>query len=566
MKTSYLTLFIGLLFVHLGVFGQLERKQFEKGINEAISQSYDACVKISEYDTIRNVNIGTQFSGVSITAEGHILTVAHAAFPGKTYKLQFPNGKSILAIGLGRIGLYDAAILKIKEKGTWSYASLGRSGKLKIGDPCIGISYPAMLDQPLPTIRFGKIFSPVSERGFIESSCKMEPGDSGGPLFDFMGRVIGLRSYIYASEKNNFEVPVDVYRKYWTKLNLSVDYTDLSDLTEDVIAIDSLQESINLRGVTEEALTKNFKATTGIWITSIVNGKLQRVLATPFISESGHSGKRNKQTYLVSKNSMVGENVKLELFRGEGVSINILDRDIDNDLVLIHVKGSSLREGIQLTERPGGLDIEFEDLGKFLISALPGHEYRISVLGSKFLSLSKFFSVGFFGAGATFIDGHITLTNIANGSPAEKAGLKIYDQITGINNIGINMPKDYGAELSKYFPEEKISIQGVRDGAKFDLAVLLEFLPNWNSHAASQFNGGRSRRLDGFKRVLVHDPIITPDECGGPVYDADGSFYGINIARFSRTGTLIMPSALIYSFIDKVKNLQARGDLKKEDR
>ncbi|SDL46099.1 serine protease Do [Pedobacter steynii] len=558
MKIYSLTLLIGILFTHLAVFSQHERKQFEKGINKAISRSYDACVKISEFDTLRQANIGSQFSGVSVTAEGHILTVAHAAFPGRIYKLYFPDGKTVLATGLGRIGSFDAAVLKIKDKGRWPYAPLGWSGKLNSGDPCIGISYPVMLDQPLPTVRFGYISKPVSDKGFIESSCKMEQGDSGGPLFDFLGRVIGLRSYIYAPEKNNFDVPVDTYRKYWTKLNLPVDYTDLKRLTEDVIAVDTGAGLVHVKSISGEVITKNLKAvTTGIWINSLIKGKMQRVLSTPFLLDVGKLGKANRYTYLLSKNSMVGDHVKLELSSGQNDLVKILNRDEENDLVLMQVE-RRLKNGIQLNEKPDTVGTGSEDLGKFLISVLPGHEYRMSVLGSRYFSLSRFFSVGFFGAGAIFSDGKIMLRNVAKGSPAEKAGLKQYDQLTGVNRVGIYVPQDYGAELSKHFPEERISIQGVRDSVRFDLPVFLGFLPNWNSHPDSQFDGGRSRRLDGFKQVLVHDAIIKPEECGGPVYDADGNFYGINIARFSRTGTLIMPSALIYNLINSMKDYSTK--------
>lgn len=560
MKNYSIKLVVGFLFIHLSVFGQQDRKQFEKGMNTAISHAFNACVKISEFDTVRMANVGSQFSGVCVSLEGHILTAAHAAFPGKTYKLYFPDGSTFLAVGLGRIRVFDAAMLKIKVKGNWAYAPIGWSRKLKNGDACFGISYPSMLDQPLPIVRYGSITNPMSERGFVESTCKMEPGDSGGALFDFMGRVIGLRSYIYAVEMNNFDVPVDTYRKYWTKLNLPVDYTGITDLTEDVFAKDTVSGVAHVKCISQEMVTKGLKTVTaGVWISSLLNGKVQRVLSTPFLMNTGKWKSAHRYTYLVSKSSMVGDTAKLYLPSGQAVPVKVLNRDKENDLVLFQVE-KDLKTGIKMKKETDTVGAGFADLGKFLISVLPVHQYRSSVLGSRYVSLSRFFSAGFFGAGAAFSDGRILLAFVANGSPAEKAGLKVYDQITGVNQIGIHMPENYGTELSKHFPEENISIQGVRDSVKFDLPVLLGFLPNWGSHPASQFKGGHSRRLDGFKQVLVHDAVVTPDECGGPVYDADGNFYGINIARFSRTCTLIMPSALIYGFITNnvEKNEQSR--------
>jgi serine protease Do len=51
--------------------------------------------------------------------------------------------------------------------------------------------------------------------------------------------------------------------------------------------------------------------------------------------------------------------------------------------------------------------------------------------------------------------------------------------------------------------------------------------------------------VDGFKKLFAHDANIKSDECGGPVFDAEGNFYGINIARFSRTTTLAIPADVI---------------------
>ena len=53
----------------------------------------------------------------------------------------------------------------------------------------------------------------------LQSTALMEPGDSGGPLFDLNGSVIGIHSRIGRSMERNYEVPVNTYRKYWNELN-----------------------------------------------------------------------------------------------------------------------------------------------------------------------------------------------------------------------------------------------------------------------------------------------------------------------------------------------------------
>ncbi|HKG07075.1 MAG TPA: hypothetical protein VKB19_11480, partial [Pedobacter sp.] len=94
-----------------------------------------------------------------------------------------------------------------------------------------------------------------------------------------------------------------------------------------------------------------------------------------------------------------------------------------------------------------------------------------------------------------------------------------------------------------------ISIEGLRKGNKYSLMVVIRERPKMSDHPAESFEGGKSVILDGFKAVFAHDAVIRPEECGGPVFDADGRFYGINIARFSRTSTVAMPKAEVYKFI-----------------
>mgnify|MGYP006190613121 FL=1 len=128
----------------------------------------------------------------------------------------------------------DVGMMKITDKGIWPFAEMGYSNSLVAGEPCISISYPESLNQQLPTLRLGQVAEVKNEYGFIRSTCKMEPGDSGGPLFDYHGRVIGLHSAIDVGEDQNFEIPVDLYRKYWTALKKEMTYTSFPVLQDSI--------------------------------------------------------------------------------------------------------------------------------------------------------------------------------------------------------------------------------------------------------------------------------------------------------------------------------------------
>lgn len=553
-KYAVLRVIFIVLLATSSVFGQsFNRKDVEKTTAATVKKAYATSVRIWGFDTVTKQQASAQFSGVVVSAEGHILTVAHAAVPGRIYKVFFTDGKEHLALGLGRIGftdqqnMPDVAMLKIIDKGVWPYAEIGWSSGLKVNEPCVGISYPETLEQRLPTVRFGRIAKVMNAWGFVESTCKMEPGDSGGPLYDSMGRVVGLHSRIDKSEEVNLEVPVDLYRKYWTALQKTEDYKTLPEQLDEVKA-DPLAAKIKVvAGLTD--LAANFKTYddkykgSAVWLRSKVHGSVQRAQATVILVDG-------KESYLLSKSSIVGADAVLLVSEGKTSELKVIARDKEQDLVLLKAADAiSFAGAVKLPALADTANVRFEELGRFLISPVASGKTRISVLGSMNFSLPRKFSIGFFGAGANFQNEQIILTRMAPHSPAEDGKLELGDQITGINGVPISRPEQYGEELMKYSPGDTISVEGVRKGNKYSLMVGMKPRPKMIGHPAESFEGGKSVILDGFKQVFAHDAVIRPEECGGPVFDADGRFYGINIARFSRTSTLVMPKTELYKFI-----------------
>ena len=249
-NTFKIAFFLLFLLLSAQSFGQkFHPKKLEETLSLAIQKAYGASVRIWGYDTLKKVQTSAQFTGVVVSAEGHVLTAAHVNQPDNTYLIMFPDGKSRVARGLGEIEFTknkmfpDVALMKIIGVGVWPYAEMGWSSSLKLDEPCLSIAYPETLNQTLPTIRFGRITNLNNQYGFIQSTCIMEPGDSGGPLFDHFGRVIALHSAIGINEDENYEIPVDLYRKYWKALNISKTYGELPSV-EDSIGHDPHQSAI----------------------------------------------------------------------------------------------------------------------------------------------------------------------------------------------------------------------------------------------------------------------------------------------------------------------------------
>lgn len=513
-------------------------------IHAAIKKAYPASVRIWGYDTLSHQQMSAQFSGVIVTPEGHILTVAHTTIPGKTYKVTFPNGKEAIALALGKINfpetpvLPDVAMMKIISGGKWPFAQMARSSDLKVNEPCISIAYPESLNQPLPAVRFGRITQVKNDKGFVQSSCIMEPGDSGGPLFDYLGRVIGLHSAVDISESVNYEVPVDLYRKYWTALNKTEHYTQFP-AAEDPVSEDSLAADLmtvpQLENISAALKTAVYDGIS-LKITSSIKGEQQTILGTLFSV--------NGKSVIVSKSSSVGEQPLITI-KGKRITAVVITRDWTNDLVLLQLP-SRLKKGIVFPVAAQPVD----SLGKFLLSPQPDTIGIASVLGSKVFSLPRMSSLAFLGAAIAPQDGPLALTFVLPGSPAAASGLEVGDIVVSINGVPVKKAEDYGRELSKYWPGDKIIFESQRNGNVYSKEIMLAARPQQAAnHPAEMFKGGKSSRRDGFESVFSHDAVLRPEQCGGPVFDTHGHFYGINIARFSRTSSIVIPAVIIQQFI-----------------
>lgn len=158
-------------------------------------------------------------SGVIVSKDGYVLTAAHVAgTPRQAAMVWLSDGSVKRGITLGLNQELDAGMIKITEPGDWPFAPLGQSSQLKAGQWCLATGHPGGFDgsRRSPVLRWGRVLK--TDRSAILTDCTLVGGDSGGPLFDMNGRVVGIHSRIGKNLTINVHVPVDPYRSSWNRL------------------------------------------------------------------------------------------------------------------------------------------------------------------------------------------------------------------------------------------------------------------------------------------------------------------------------------------------------------
>lgn len=165
------------------------------------------------------VRVGqAQGSGVIINKDGYVLTAGHVAGkPDRNVIFILPDGKEVKGKTLGVNRSVDSGMLKITDNGDWPFLEMGDSSKLKPGQWVLATGHPGGYKQGrTPVVRVGRVLA--NRDSVVVTDCTLVGGDSGGPLFDMDGKVIGIHSRIGGSLANNMHVPVKTYQDTWDRL------------------------------------------------------------------------------------------------------------------------------------------------------------------------------------------------------------------------------------------------------------------------------------------------------------------------------------------------------------
>jgi serine protease Do len=155
-------------------------------------------------------------SGFIISADGYILTNAHVVDGADEITVRLIDKREFKAKVIGADKRTDVALIKI-EAGGLPVVKLGDPNKLKVGEWVLAIGSPFGFDNTVTAgIVSGKARSLPQENlvPFIQTDAAVNPGNSGGPLFNMRGEVVGINSQIYSRTGGymglSFAIPIDI--------------------------------------------------------------------------------------------------------------------------------------------------------------------------------------------------------------------------------------------------------------------------------------------------------------------------------------------------------------------
>ncbi|MEY5012696.1 MAG: hypothetical protein RLZ22_370 [Verrucomicrobiota bacterium] len=184
----------------------------EAKVKSVAQQTLPATVALVSEDT------KSSGSGVIVSAEGLILTAAHVVQGAEEMFVVFPDGKQITGKVLGANHSKDIAMVKTKDKGPFPFVNLGESKPLRAGDWLVALGHSTGFDAArTPPVRFGRVIS-EGPGNFLTTDCTLIGGDSGGPLFDLEGKLVGIHSSIGINRENNNHAGIDGFKADWKSL------------------------------------------------------------------------------------------------------------------------------------------------------------------------------------------------------------------------------------------------------------------------------------------------------------------------------------------------------------
>jgi S1-C subfamily serine protease len=280
----------------------------------------------------------TTGSGFVYDKQGHIVTNGHVVGDAKIVDVTFPDGNRYTANVIASDIYSDIAVLQISQNASRPQPQLsslkplvlGNSSNLEVADTVIAIGNPFGLSDAMTTGIVSGIGRsiPISIGAFsipnaIQTDARVNPGDSGGPLLDTRGKMIGMNTAITGTDKlsgigfaipsNTITkiVPILIQKGYYPHPYLGLLF---STLTSDLAQDNGIP--LNLKGVYVDRITQNSPADKAGIHGSTTDQYLKKHLGDVIMAVDGHNiTKRDDLLNYIGQNKIAGNNITLTVYR-----------------------------------------------------------------------------------------------------------------------------------------------------------------------------------------------------------------------------------------------------------
>jgi serine protease Do len=485
-----------------------ELKAFEQQVEKIVAQVSPSTVGLQIG--------GGRGSGVIVSEDGLVMTAGHVVTrPNMRVTITFSDGKTAVGRTLGRDVPDDAGLIRITTPGKWPYAELGQSGGLKEGTWCLALGHPGgyQAGRP-PVVRLGRILRNVEDA--LQTDCTLISGDSGGPLFDLEGKVIGIHTSIGESTDLNLHIPVDIFRDNWNRL-LRGEMMWRTELHG--------RDSNEVKAVFRQIVAEAGRSTVRIRCNG-VDAALGAVV--------GADG------WIITKASQLSGRIVCRLYNNRDYAARTIGVSQQYDLAMLKIEATGLPTVQWSKAEPV--------VGQWL--AVPGPAGEPLGVGVLSVTQRKIPPInGMLGVVLQTGEGaEARITRVYPNSAAEIAGLKIGDVITHVNGKATATANDLIAAIKQLHAGDSVRLNVKRGESTLAIPARLLSMEAMASATQEEMNRsgvGVSQRRDDFPAVLQHDTVVRPVDCGGPLVDSSGKVIGINIARGGRTETYCVSAEVV---------------------
>jgi serine protease Do len=155
-------------------------------------------------------------SGFVIHASGYVVTNAHVVERSAAVQVRLASGRRLTGTVVGRDRRVDLALVKVETSDTLPVLPLGDSERLAVGELVLALGHPFGLEQTVSLGIVSRKGAPLQAAApgfdFIQTDAAVNPGNSGGPLVDMGGRVVGVNTMAARNGSIGFAIPINLIK------------------------------------------------------------------------------------------------------------------------------------------------------------------------------------------------------------------------------------------------------------------------------------------------------------------------------------------------------------------